>query len=159
MNKKLMAWPIKITAFCAIAYIVLDMLGNLLLMRTDETVERGRTPADLVKVPVDARWNEVLQLMQVTSPQGERLTYAELERAKQLVWVGLTAHPDEWEGNDLVLTSLRTIQYLTLAYPGLSEHVITQEDLISLGKVYEHVSANPVARWKVPFVELLGRTK
>jgi|GEM_PF-6042181 len=144
-----------------IIYAALSLVGLGMLNRS---AKPSVSDADILKLagrPVYVRWEEACAVMEKASPMGAPLTWAELECARKLVDVALTAHPDEWEGRGLVRTSFGTVRYLQLFYPELKMQVIHARgndqhdtyDLLRLSQVQQHMSSRGPHYWLVPLIE------
>lgn len=150
-------WIAKTVTWMAACYLVLDVTGLLLLARDANTPSpANRDWIVLDRLTYGKRWAEVQRLMAAIPPEGCPLVHSELERARALMWTALSCSPPEYEGGDMLPASLRTVQYLQLAYPGLKTRTFSYQGdkFIRVAQALQVISNGPIGGWKVPFVEL-----
>ncbi len=149
----------RLLVFGFIIYASMNSLGVLLMERTVEPQINFFEIQKIANKSIDTRWAEAIHLMKTTPSHKCHLAAKEMERAKEIVLIALTAHPEEWEGSGLVPASLGTIEYLMLIYPDLAQFVVPNEDMIKLEAVHEYISSHSVPYWRIPFIELTRRMR
>lgn len=158
MKSSVRKWLFRFGLGILIIYAALSLVGAGLLSRDATPSVSDADISKLAARPLNVRWQETCAVMEKASPKGTPLTWPELECARKLVGVALTAVPDEWEGRDLARASSGTVQYLRLLYPELNRHVIHGRgnepyDLLRLGVVQQHISSQGPHYWLVPLIE------
>lgn len=154
--KAVKRFTIWVSAFALVAFSLIEISGHIILSRSVKSAD-SLVPLEFFRA-TDSRqqWEIITAAMEAGPDGGFTLTNVDIERAKELVYVGLTCAPEEKEGNDYVSASAATMRFLREIYPDSKALTSDTGGMLSLRRLRENIYQAPPQGWLVVWACLFG---